>query len=117
MQDQTVPAGWGALCTSSLFGAVHVISTQGKTFISCMSFPLNLPRFDFFFSSIVLSLRVSCSLQEKADLVLEIETRVMEPLRILQVMSLEEKIIVFCGNKNISRLWCTETPERWQGDS
>lgn len=67
--------------TSISFGAVHVISTQWKTFFFCMSFALNLPRFGFF-SSIVLSLRVSRSLQGKADLVLEIEMRVMEPLRI-----------------------------------
>lgn len=49
---------------------------------------------DLIFSSIVLSLRVSCSLQEKADLVLEIEMGVMEPLRILPVISLEKKRIV-----------------------
>lgn len=72
---------------------------------------------DLIFSSIVLSLRVSCSLQEKADLVLEIEMGVMEPLRILPVISLEKKRIVSWGNKReISRLRCTETPERQQGD-
>lgn len=58
------------------------------------------------FSSIVLSLMVSCSLQEKADLVLEIEMRVMEPLRILQVMSLEKKRIVFWGNKSTGTFCC-----------
>lgn len=101
--------------TGSSFGAVHVISTQWKTFFFLHEFSTKFAQICFF-SSIVLSLRASCSLQEKADLVLEIEMRVMESLRILQVISLEKKRIVSWGNKSISRLQCTETPERWQGD-
>lgn len=51
----------------------------------------------------VFSLRVTCSLLKKAKMVLERETRVMDPLRILHVISFEQKIIVSWENKSVSR--------------
>lgn len=49
----------------------------------------------------VFSLRVS--LLKKGKMVLERETGVMDPLRILEVISFEKKIIVSWENKSVSR--------------
>ena len=51
----------------------------------------------------VFSFRVSCSLLKKAKMVLKRETRVMDPSRILQVISFEKKITVSWENKSVSR--------------
>lgn len=53
MQDQTVPAGWGALCTRAGAPAAPLelcmsLALSVKLFFP-VSFPLKLPRFDFFF--------------------------------------------------------------------
>lgn len=85
--------------TSALFVAVHVINTQHKTLFLHQ---LYTKCAQFCFCLKVFSLGVSCSFLKRVKMVLEREKRVMDPLRILQVTSFENKIIVAHENKSVS---------------
>jgi len=56
-----------------------------------------------FIFQMVFSIKVSCFLLKKAKMVLERETRVMDPLRTSQVISFEKKIIMSWEIKSVLR--------------